>query len=82
MTKTIKSALFATLDTFPERDLSGWQLYERMLTETGYRTYPSTLLQYAREYCKLSGATMTAIDHNRSVYHFVSGVKIAGAIKD
>lgn len=75
---TIKQSLFAILDDLPERDISGWQLFAMM---PGHN-YPSTLLQYAREYCQLSGATMTAIDHQRSVYHFVPGVRISGALKD
>ena len=75
---TIKQSLFTILDALPERDISGWQLFD-MLPDYAY---PSTLLQYAREYCKLSGATLTPIDHNRSVYHFIPGAHISGAIKD
>lgn len=75
---TAKAQLFSILDNLPERNLSGWQLFAMMPGNN----YPSTLLQYAREYCQLSGATMTAINHQRSVYHFVPGVRISGAIKD
>ena len=75
---TAKSALFAILDNLPERDISGWQLFDTMPDYA----YPSTLLQYAREYCKLSGATMTPIDHQKSIYHFIPGARISGAIKD
>ena len=79
---TIKAALFAILDTLPERDISGWQLFDMATDDTRFCTYPSTLLQYAREYCQLSGATMTPVDHNRSIYHFIPGARISGAIKD
>ena len=79
---TIKQSLFAILDDLPERDISGWELFHMLADETSRNIYPSTLLQYAREYCKLSGATMTPIDHNRSIYHFIPCAKIAGAIKD
>jgi hypothetical protein len=75
---TTKAELFSLLDHFSERDISGWQLYE---LDDGH-TYPSTLLQYAREYCKLSGATMTIVNHQKSIYHFVPGVRISGAIRD
>ena len=75
---TAKAQLFAILDTIPERDISGWQLFDMMPDYA----YPSTLLQYAREYCKLSGATITPIDHQKSIYHFIPGARISGAIKD
>lgn len=75
---TIKARLFGVLDSLPERDISGWQLFEMM---PGH-AYPSTLLQYAREYAELSGASFDIVDHERSVYHFIPGAKIAGAILD
>jgi len=77
-TMTAKQQLFTILDNLPERDISGWQLFSMM---DGYN-YPTTLLQYAREYCDLSGAILTMVDHQRSIYHFVPGAKIAGAIRD
>ena len=79
---TIKAAVFAILDNLQERDISGWQLFNMALSATGRKTYPATLLQYAREYAALSGAEFYPVDAARSTYRYVPGTAINGAIRD
>lgn len=79
---TIKAAVFGILDHMPPRTISGWELFELAHKETGQKTYPSTLLQYAREYAELSGASFKPLDPARSIYLYRPGIEISGAIRD
>lgn len=79
---TIRAAVFDILDHLPPGDISGWKLFDLVQKETGRKPYPPTLLQYAREYARLSGADFNVVDPARSVYHYRPGVEIAGAILD
>lgn len=79
---TVKSVLWELLDSFSERTISGWQLFAMMESRTSRATYPTTLLDYVREYCDASGASFECIDQVRSIYRFVPGAKIAGALID
>jgi len=80
---TIKSALHLHLDTIATPTIfTGWQLFEAMEKRTHRKTYPGTLLEYAREYCALSGAELECIEPRESRYRYVPGVRIGGAIRD
>lgn len=79
---SVRQSLFDYLDARPGGPISGWELFEDMARRTGRKTYPATLLQYAREYAELSGASFDVVDHERSIYHFIPGAKIAGSIFD
>ena len=79
---SIRQALFAYLDSSPAGDISGWELFEAIARKTGRKTYPATLLEYARDYAELSGAEFACIDQEHSVYRFKPGCAIAGAIVD
>ena len=79
---TIKAALWAFLDQLGPGTISGWRLFEEMLARTGRKTYPSTLIEYAREYADFSGAAFECVDPARSVYRYTPGMRIAGAIVD
>jgi hypothetical protein len=76
----VKRQVFSLLDEFPERKISGWELYNIMYNRTNRKTYPSTLLGFLREYCDISGASVECVDRRRSVYHFIPGFKIGNAI--
>jgi len=79
---SIRQSLFAFLDDLPPGNISGWELFDRMRERTGRNTYPATLLDYARDYCDLSGASFDCVDAERSIYHYSPSVKVAGAIVD
>ena len=80
---TIKSALHAHLDAIPTPTVfTGWQLFEAMERATNRRTYPGTLLEYAREYCAISGAMLECIEPRESRYRYTPGARIGGAIVD
>ena len=79
---TIKAHLWEFLDQLGPATISGWRLFDEMVARTGRKTYPPTLLDYAREYADFSGALLECVDPARSVYRFTPGHKIAGAIVD
>lgn len=71
MKKSIKSQVFTYLDELESPSLiSGWQLFESISALTGRKTYPSTLLDYCREYSDLTGSNFICIDHEKSKYSF------------
>ena len=75
-----KKELFKLLDSLPECDISGWQLFERMFIRTGKKTYPHTLLNYCREYADISGADFFCIDYQKSKYQYKPFLKISTAL--
>ena len=79
---TVKASLWELLDSMTERKISGWQLFAMMEARTNRATYPSTLLDYVREYCDASGASFVCVDPVRSLYEYTPGHKIAGALID
>jgi hypothetical protein len=79
--KTVKAEFWRFLDSMPERIISGWEMYSIMYARTKRRTYPPTLLKYAREYRDISGAGFECIDVRESRYHYTPGIKIAGGIE-
>lgn len=80
--KTLRQSVFEYLDSLPECNLSGWQLHDEMLARTGEHHYPETILKSCRVYADISGASFTCVDKQRSIYHFITGCKIAGAIME
>lgn len=80
MNKGVKKSLFAYMDTMPRSTFGAWELYAAMYARTGIKTMPSTLLQYAREYADISGASLECIKPDESTYKFTPGFKISGAI--
>ncbi|MBU1081638.1 MAG: hypothetical protein KKB59_14240 [Spirochaetes bacterium] len=79
---SVKQVLFEYLDTLAAGSISGWRLFEDIAKRTGRKTYPQTLLDYAREYTELAGAEFNCIDNQKSVYFYKPGAKIASAIFD
>jgi hypothetical protein len=79
---TIKATLHRLLDSQPPGLISGWLLFDLMYPLTGEKTYPPTLLDYAREYADASGAVFECVDRVRSIYRYEPGSAIAGAIID
>lgn len=79
---SIRQTLFEYLDNRPAGFISGWELFQDMAKATGRKTYPATLLEYARVYATLSGAEFRCIDNQESRYYYHPGASIAGAIMD
>lgn len=51
---TVTKTVYNYLDTLKDGTIiSGWSLFDKINSITGKKTYPSTLLSYARIYCKL-----------------------------
>lgn len=59
--------------------ITGWELFAAMESRTGKRTYPGTLLQYAREYADIAGATLECVSARESRYQYTPECKVAGA---
>lgn len=77
---SIRREVFQILDSLPETKITGWNLHEMIYFKTGRKPYPSTLLQYARDYCDISGGELVCIDPQKSIYRFVPGYGIGKAI--
>lgn len=54
-------------------EISGWSLTEQINTKSGRNTYPSTLLDYCRDYCDITGGEWECIDNKKSIYKFHKG---------
>lgn len=84
MKKTcVKTKLYNYLDEMQSpRVFGGWDLHTEMFSITGKHTYPSTLLDYAREYADETGSNLTCLDKNKSIYKFERAHKYGNAIKN
>ena len=61
--------------------VSGWGLCEIINSKTGRCTYPSTLLDYCRDYCDITGGEWECVDKGKSIYKFHKGcVKLNGFV--
>lgn len=80
--KSITRQVYEYLDGCESLDFSGWSLYERMACATGRHTYPSTLLKMVRNYCDITGATLTCVDRAKSKYHYERNIVLGGAFVD
>lgn len=78
---SVKRSLFAYMDSRPAGVITGWELFAAMESRTGRKTYPGTLLQYAREYADVSGSTLECVNPAESRYQYTPGYKVAGAIE-
>ena len=54
-------------------EISGWELAEEINSLSGRRTYPSTLLDYCRDYCDITGGEWECVDKSKSLYKFHKG---------
>ena len=78
---SVKQSLFLTLDKIEQKTLlSGWGLFDDMTINTGRKTTPATLLQYAREYADKSGSDFIYTGKDQKYWFTPSGHKIGGAI--
>ena len=76
---SIKYKVFAFLDSCDSKVISGWDLYDAVNPITGHRTYPSTLIDYAKEYADCTGATFECVNRAKSKYNFVQGFRMESA---
>lgn len=53
--------------------ISGWTLTEEINGRSKRSTYPSTLLDYCRDYCDITGGDWECIDRSMSIYKFHKG---------
>ena len=67
----IRKQLFNFLEnTESPRKISGWELQNEMRAITGRNTYPSTLLDYTRQFADRTGAKFICTDRKNSKYTF------------
>ncbi len=78
---SVTRAVYAVLDELPEGRISGRELQYRVtLMLEDKDPYHSTVLDKARTYCDIAGASLVCVDRKRSIYQFSPGHKIATAI--
>lgn len=77
---TVRKAVFEYLDSIDSCNISGWKLFDHIASVTGRHSYPTTLLNYAREYADISGGKFKCIDNQRSIYQFEKGIILGSAI--
>ena len=77
---SVRQSLFRYLDEQPSRTITAWNLFDVMEARTGRKTMPATLMQYARDYADISGASLVCINPQESRYRYEPGAKIAGAL--
>lgn len=77
---TVKEAVFEYFDSLQSCNISGWKLFDHIASVTGKHSYPTTLLNYAREYADISAGSFNCIDNQRSIYHFEKGFVLGPAI--
>lgn len=80
MNRGIKRLLYQYLDTLPETDVSLWGITDLMQARSGYRVMPHQVRRYCKDYADAAGALFYCIKQNESIYRFVPGCKIAGAL--
>lgn len=69
--RTVTSVVYDYLDSLQgTRIISGWQLFDTIRGKTGKNTYPTTLLEYCRNYADISGSEFKCIDKKKSIYLF------------
>ena len=79
---TVTQAVYKVMDKLPEREISGWELFEIVKGFTGKNTYPSTLLQMVRDYADITGADFVCVDRQKSIYKYTPGFRLGTAIID
>ena len=77
---SVRQTVFEFLDNLEGGAIvSGWQIYEHCESVTGRHTYPTTLLNYCRQYADISGAEFVCVDFEKSKYKFTPGfTKLSG----
>ena len=79
---SVTKTVYDFLDSLPDNYvLSGWALSDEINRRTGRCTYPSTLLDYCRDYCDITGGEWECVDKGKSIYKFHKGcVKLDGFV--
>lgn len=78
---SVTRAVYAVLDDLPEGRISGRELQYRVTLRLENKDpYHSTVLEKARDYCDISGASLICVDRKRSIYTYSPGFKIGDAI--
>lgn len=77
---TLRKIIFKFLDNQQECNISGWQLFNIIHNATGKSPYPTTILQICREYADITGADFICVNHSKSIYKYIPGIKIGNAI--
>lgn len=67
------TVIYEILDHMKECVISGWELQNMVVEKSGRHPYPSTVLQKARDYADITGATFECVDSQLSKYHFIPG---------
>ena len=71
---TVSRIVYDYLDELVDgTEISGWELTEQINSRSGKHSYPSTLLDYCRDYCDLVGGEWECVDNQKSIYKFHQG---------
>lgn len=71
---TVTKIVYDFLDNLVDgTEISGWSLTEQINARSGRNTYPSTLLDYCRDYCDIVGGEWECINNQKSIYKFHKG---------
>lgn len=71
---TVTKIVYDFLDNLADGvEVSGWSLTEQINAKSGRHTYPSTLLDYCRDYCSITGGDWECVDKIKSIYKFHKG---------
>lgn len=79
----VKAKVYKYLDTVHSpKVFHGWDLQHIMLSITQKNTYPSTLLDYVRDYADETGSNFVCLDKNKSKYKFERVHKYGNSIRN
>jgi len=74
---SVTRAVYAVLDDLPEGRISGRELqYMVTLRLENKDPYHSSVLEKARDYADITGATFECVDGKRSIYNFRPGFRL------
>lgn len=74
---SVTRAVYAVLDELPEGRISGRDLQYRVTLRLENKDpYHSSVLDKARDYADITGATFECVDGKKSIYHFRPGFRL------
>lgn len=78
---SVRSELFKYLDELPPGRYGLWPLTDSINLITEHRTMPHQVKAYCKDYADRAGAEFRCVLPRNSIYEYVPGVKIAGALE-
>lgn len=78
---SVRAVLFAYLDELPPGRYGLWPLTDALNLRTNKRTMPHQVKAYCKDYADRAGAEFRCVLPRNSIYEYVPGVKISGALE-